>query len=263
MAVAYIGLTQRTFQQALIHLLENGYGLLGSHKVLTLLAQDVEQLIDQFYPTPERLPPGWVVFTGTKANGRKAYPGQPASELELVTIAWPLLTTEDKRQLAFSPDNKSARTAWFQQRLVRLVEYGWSHPDGPVLLTLADLAALTGLRTQLVSSLLAQARATTGKPLLTKGYYFDQGMRPTHKNEIIALYEQGLDEADIARQSGHAAQSVGKYIRDYERVKLLLEEQFPTSKIRRLADMQPGVVDAYVKLVHKYHPDLLISTNQI
>ena len=36
---AYIGLSQRTFQQALIHRLETDYGLLGSRRVLDLLAQ--------------------------------------------------------------------------------------------------------------------------------------------------------------------------------------------------------------------------------
>ena len=65
-------------------------------------------------------------------------------------------------------------------------------------LTLADLAAMLNLSTVQVSLLLKEARKTTGKPLLTKGYYFDQGVRPTHKDQIIALYESGADEADIA-----------------------------------------------------------------
>ena len=144
-----------------------------------------------------------------------------------------------------------------QQRLVRIVEYGWQHPPGSVLLTLADLGAMLNLSVSHVSKLLAEARRTTGKPLLTKGYYFDQGMRPTHKNEIIALYEAGLDEADIARQTGHAQASVGQYIRDYERVKLLLTHQTPVERISQLIGMQPSVVQAYVGLACQYHPDLM------
>jgi hypothetical protein len=38
----YQGMTQRTFKQALIHLLETDYGILGSHRVLELLAKDIE-----------------------------------------------------------------------------------------------------------------------------------------------------------------------------------------------------------------------------
>jgi hypothetical protein len=253
---AYVGLSKRTFQQALVHLLENDYALIGSGRVLDLLADDVQQLIDQFYPQPQRLNSGWLVFTGTKANGHKAYPGDKATDYELVTLAWPVLTPEDRHYLATQPETKQARQQWFQQRLIRLLEYGWQHPDGPVLLTVADLAAMIGLTTVQVSQLLTAARQSTGKALLTKGYYFDQGMRPSHKAEIIALYEQGLDEAEIARRTQHAQTSVGRYIRDYERVKLLLKQNIPVEQISQLIEMQPGVVKAYVKLVCQYHPEL-------
>lgn len=256
-AQAYVGLSKRTFRQALLQLLEQDYGLLGSRRVLELLADDVQQLIEQFYPQPERLSSGWLVFTGTKATGPKAYPGQQAGQHELVTLAWPVLLAEDIAALTRLPDSLAHRQSWFQQRLIRIIEFGLAHPDGPVLLTLADLAAMLGLTTAHISQLLAAARQSTGQVLPTKGHYFDQGMRPTHKAEIVALYEQGLDEADIARHSSHTPSSVGRYLRDYERVKLLLQRGIPAEQISPLIGLQPNVVDAYVKLVEQYHPDLL------
>jgi hypothetical protein len=45
---AYVGTTKRTFRQAVRHLLETDYGLLGSQRVLDLLASDLEQLVEQF-----------------------------------------------------------------------------------------------------------------------------------------------------------------------------------------------------------------------
>ena len=92
--------------------------------------------------------------------------------------------------------------------------------------------------------------------MLTKGYYFDQGVRPTHKDRIIALYESGADEADIARQTQHASRSVGKYIRDYERVKMLLRSQTTPDRIIYLTGLRPNVVQAYVGMVYQYHSDL-------
>jgi hypothetical protein len=253
----YLGMTQRTFEQAVIHLLQTDYGVLGSQRVLSLLAEDVQQLAKSFYPAPEHLAPGWMVFTGTKASGPKVHPGQSAGEHELVTLAWPVLLPEDIQELAQLPESRAARLAWQQKRLVRLIEHGCQHPQGPVLLTLADLAVMTGIGRRQVSRALQIARQQTGKPLPTTGYYFDQGMRPTHKTEIIALYETGLDEVAIARQSVHSAVSVGKYIRDYERVKLLLSHGTPPEQIRSLIDMQPNMVTAYEKMVAEYHPELL------
>jgi len=257
---AYVGLCKRTFQQALVHLLEGDYALIGSRRVLDLLAQDVEELVDQFYPQPKHIKSGWLVFTGTKANGHKAYPGDQAQDYELVTLAWPVLTDQDRQQLASHGESKAVRQSWLQQRLIRLIEYGWEHPSGPVLLTVADLAAMVGLTTVQVSLLLKDARQTTGKSLPTKGYYFDQGRRPSHKTQIIRLYEKGLDEVEIARQSQHAQASVGRYIRDYERVKLLLKRGIPVKQMAPLIQMQPSVVNAYVKLVAEYHPDLTSAT---
>lgn len=257
---AYVGTAQRTFSKAVVHLLETSYRLLGSDRVLDLIAHDVKELTEQFYPLPERLQSGWMVFTGVKATGHKAYPGQSAADHELVTLAWPVLLAEDLEALATRPKGtpgRQARQALLQKRITRIVEYGWQHPQGPVLLTQADLAAMLSLDTVQVSKLLKAARQATGKPLLTKGYYFDQGMRPTHKDQIIALYESGLDEADIARQSQHEPTSVGKYIRDYERVKLLLKNQDSVERIVYITGMQPNVVKAYVDMVYQYHPDLV------
>ena len=58
----YAGMQQRTFRQALIHLLETDYGILGSGRVLQLLAEDVQTLAAQFYPAPDHLQPGWMLF---------------------------------------------------------------------------------------------------------------------------------------------------------------------------------------------------------
>ncbi len=92
---------------------------------------------------------------------------------------------------------------------------------------------------------------------MTKGYYFDQGMRPTHKAEIIGLYESGKDESVIARQTDHSQASVGKYIRDYERVKTLIGQGMSIENSRVILEMQASVIRAYLSLLEQYHPELL------
>lgn len=257
---AFVGTLKRTFREALFNLLKNGYGLIGSQRVLRLLADDVQELVDEFYPPAERLRSGWMVFVGTKATGSKAHPGRSASDYELVTLPWPVLLPQDIQDMIAWPPGKNrarGRREWFQKRLVRIIEFGRLHEQGPVLLTLADLAAMLGLTTENVSTLLKEARATTGKQLMTKGYYFDQGMRPTHKADIIALYESGKDESEIARQTNHAPASVGKYIRDYERVRTLLAYGTSVEDTRVILEMQPAVFRAYMSLLEQNHPELV------
>lgn len=256
----YRGSSQRTFQYAARRLLEEEYGFINSRRVIEMLAADMEKLADEFRPPVACVPPGWLVFTATKATGRKAFPGKSAGDYPLVTLAWPILLTEDIVALARIPTGskgRQQRKALLKKRLQRIIEHGLRHPDGPVVLTCTDLGLMLGRTNGQISNLLNELRQETDQALPTKGYFFDQGVRPTHKAEIIALYEQGLDEADIARQSNHAQSSVGRYLRDYERVKLLLRHALPVAKIALLSGLQPSVVNAYVKLVELYHPDLV------
>lgn len=256
---SYIGTSKRSFKQAIVHLLETGYGLVGSGRILQLLAGDIEVLVKQFYPSPQHMSSGWMVFAGTKATDNKAYPGQPVSDHLLVTLSWPVCLPEDVAELVAMPPGrkgKEVRLQLLQKRAVRLVEHGLNHAQGAVLLTLSDLSVMLGISTVQVSQMLAQARKETGKPLPTMGYHFDQGMRPSHKGVIVELYEQGLDEAEVARRTQHAQSSVGRYLRDYERVKLSLRRNIPAGQIAEMTGLQSGVVKAYLKLTYKYHPDL-------
>ena len=256
----YVGTSERSFQQAVISLLEGQYQLLGSRRVLELLAKDMQQLAEQFFPQPERLGNGWMVFTGTRAEGSKAYVGQGGGEHTLVTMAWPVLLPEDLEQLSQQPMGRSARCQWQQRRMLRLLEYGYEQPGGPVLLTEADLSSMLGLPLSQTGDLLRTLRQEAGKELPTKGYYFDQGMRPSHKSEVVALYEQGVDEAEIARRVSHTPESVGRYLRDYERVKMSLKSGIATGQIALMTGIQPNVVRAYVELLEQYHPELLPVT---
>jgi hypothetical protein len=227
----------------------------GSGRILQLLAEDVQALVTQFYPAPDHLQPGWMLFTGVKAEGPKLPPNKAAGRT-LVTIPWPVLTREDIDFLATAPESKPHRRTWYQRRLMRLVEHGWEHPQGPVLLTLTDLAAMIGLSAYQVGQLLREARRETGKTLMTKGYFFDQGLKPSHKAEIVALYEQGFDEVEVALRSGHTQDSVGHYLRDYERVKVLLQHGWRPDEMPRVTNMRLSVVQAYADLAYQYHPDL-------
>ncbi len=256
----YIGNSQRTFQQATVRLLETEYGILNSRRVIRMLAKDIERLADEFHPAAERVSSGQMVFTGTKAEGGKARPGKSAGDYALSTLSWPVVLPDDIETMIHMPTGRKGRQEMsnlLKKRLQRIVEYGLNHADGPVLLTCADLGLMLGRTNSQISNLLKELRQETGKTLITKGYYFDQGVRPTHKAEIVALYEQGMDEADIARHSNHAQSSVGRYLRDYERVKLLLSHDMEVDEIGPMTGLQPTVVAAYVKLVEKYHPDLL------
>ena len=257
----YAGTAQRTFRNALLYRLEHDYGLLGSRRVLELLADDVEALVAEFFPDLRGAGSGTLVWTATLDTGLKAQPGKASHEYPLVTITLPLITAEDLREMialeTLPPAERRARKrALFKRRLRRLVRAGLEHPAGPALVTTADLASMIGCSPRTVGRALNEVRTETGEPLLTKGYRMDQGAHPTHKAEIIRLYEAGVSPPEIARRTSHSQRSVDRYIADYERVKLLLEQGQSPAMIERLTRLRPNVIAQHVALVYEHHPNL-------
>lgn len=260
----YAGTAQRTFRAALLYRLEHDYGLLGSRKVLELLAEDVETLVCEFFPDLHGAGSGTLVWTATLDTGQKAQPGKASHEYPLVTITLPLITEEDIQEMialdALPRAERRVRArALFKRRLGRLVRTGLEHPHGPALVTRADLALMLGCSPGTVGKALNEIQVETGESLPTKGYRMDQGAKPTHKAEIIRLYEAGISPPETARRTNHSQRSVDRYIADYERVKLLLEQGQSSAMIERLIRLRRSVVVQHIALVYEHHPCLKVA----
>lgn len=74
---------------------------------------------------------------------------------------------------------------------------------------------------------------------------------PTHKAAIIRLYLQGLTTPDIAARSYHSKEAVDRYIRGFERVRLL-SGKFAREELPLLTGMSAGLVDQYLALIQEH-----------
>ena len=84
----------------------------------------------------------------------------------------------------------------------------------------------------------------------------DQGSRPTHKGDIIRLYKQGLEPPDIARQAHHSLKSVERYLKDYERVRMLLKQKLRVEEISAIIGGGQSVIKEYIAQAQLFHPEL-------
>jgi hypothetical protein len=252
--------TQRTFRQAIIHLLETEYKLVGSHKVIQMMADDITELQREYYPETGRVPPGHLVWRGTLDEGRKPSAGRRAEDEPTVTSVLPLITAQDVAELAQGcPKDKHGRT-WAHERdvnrVVRLVKAGLDNPAGRQLLSLADLSLLINRSIGTVRRCILDHFEETGELLPIKGYVLDQGSNPTHKGIILRLYEKGVAPPDIARLTEHSLEAVDRYIKDYERVKVLLGKELTLTEISHAIGRGRRTVLQYHKIVLEFHPEL-------
>ncbi len=254
----YESLPKRNFRNGIIRLLEQQYKLIGSHKVIEMIADDIVELHREFYPELEQQSFGCIVWRTTGAGCKKPSYGTRVEDYEVKTVLLPLVTDEDIEQRIKSFYGHSAENENYkkQQRrdvtvMDRLVKSAYEQGG---LLSGAELSVLLNRSLTTIGRYMRIYHETHDDILPTKGMILDQGSKPTHKASIINLYEQGYPEVDIARLTTHTMESVGRYIKNYKNVKLLLEKGFNLMELVRVTGMGRSTIIQYRDLVYQYHP---------
>ena len=256
----YESIPKRSFRNGIIRLLEENYKLLGSHKVIQMISDDIVELHQEFYPELEKESFGHIVWRTTKAMSRKPSYGTKSEDYEVQTVILPLVTEQDienRIKSHYSYKDKDGQCNYQKQidrdievmaRLVKSAseQGGW--------LTGAELSVLLNRSLGTIGRYMRIYHETHDDILPTKGLMLDQGSKPTHKGAIIDLYEQGYPEPDIARMTNHTIESTSRYIKNYKNIRLLLEKKFNIMDIVRITGRGRSTVLQYRDLVYRYHP---------
>jgi hypothetical protein len=253
----YESINKRNFRTAIINLLENEYKILGSRKIIEMLADDLEDLHREYYPKQEQVGFGEIVFTTTKDDGQRQSYGKKTEDYASVTVVLPLITKEDvERRIYYKKGDRNSnykhREARDIETMVRLLK---SAKQQGGLLSGAELSMLMNRSLTSIRKYLDAYTRKTKEILPLKGYVLDQGSLPTHKGIIISLYEQGISPADIILKTGHSAEAVDRYIKHYEQIKKLISKGMDETAINEITSRSMKVVREYVKLYKDLNPE--------
>ena len=256
----YASIPKRSFRNSIVHHLEHNYKLVGSHKVIQMMADDIMDLHKEYYPDTSTVGSGHVVWQTTSATEKKPSYGKHVEDQKIKTVILPLITPADieyRMRSHYHVENKGNNHKKQAERdvevLARLVKSAYLQGG---LLTGAELSVLMNRSLNTIGRYLKMYHETHDDILPTKGIILDQGSRPTHKAPIVNLYEQGLPDPDIARLTNHTIESVGLYLRAYRNVKLLMEKGFNLMEMVRVSGKSRSTILQYRELVYQYHPDL-------
>ncbi len=252
----YESINKRNFHQAVINLLEKEYKVLGSRKVLEHLADDIENLHREYYPSRNEVGFGEIVFSTTKDDGQRQSYGKKTEDYGIATVLLPLITKEDvERRIYYKKgdcnSNYRHREARDIETMVRLIKSAKSQGG---LLSGAELSMLMNRSLTTIRKYLDAYRNKSGEIVPLKGYVLDQGSLPTHKGIIISLYEQGISPADIVLRSGYSQDAVDRYIKHYEQIKKLIRKGLDEKSIKEITGRSMKVVREYIKLYHDLNP---------
>jgi len=192
MSDRYATVGRRDFRSAVEHLLETEFKLVGSHKVIRLIAESIVELQREFYPERERLEPGTIIWATTKAEeGGKVSWGKRAEEYGSQIVYLPLVTKHEvETRMVAGPgrDPKNNRRKEFvrdMQTAVRLLKSAAAQGG---LLSGAELSVLMNRSLGKVQQYIRTYEEETGEAVPLKGYVLDMGSSPTHKGIICRKY---------------------------------------------------------------------------
>lgn len=253
----YESINKRSFEQAVINLLETEYKVLGSRKILSMLAEDIEHLHREYYPLRQEVGNGEIVFRTTKDDGSRQSYGKKVEDYPTVTVVLPLITEEDvERRIYYKKGDRNSNYEHRESRdietMVRLLKSAKSQGG---LLSGAELSVLMNRSLTTIRKYLDAYRKKTGEILPLKGYVLDQGSLPTHKAIVINLYEQGISPADIVLKTSHSQDAVDRYIKQYDQIKKLIRQGMDESTIKEITRRSIKVVREYIKLYQDLNPD--------
>lgn len=252
---------KRDFKTALIRLLEQEYKIIGSRRILVMLADDLEQLHQEYFPQRNRLRFGDIVWQTTKDDGQRQSYGKKTEDYAVQTVVLPLLRKEDiERRVFYRRGEKNTNWRHTEDRdleqLVRLVKSAKSQGG---LLSGAEVALMMNRSLSTIGRYLRLHYERHKEVLPMKGYVLDQGSNPTHKGIIIEMYEKAVSPADIVLKTGHTQEAVDRYIKGYDQVLALSRKKHDAVSISQITGRSINVIRQYLRLVKDFHPELHVA----
>jgi hypothetical protein len=252
-------LTKRSYRQAIVHLLETEYKIIGSHRVLEQLAEDVENLNREYFGEQSKMAPGILCWRTQSLEDQKISYGKRTEDYKARTVYLPLVEMSDielrmHHRTGIRNDNRVGSDLRERTQMVRLLKSAYEQGTS---LTISELAVMMNRSLTVIGKHVKQYYATHPEETLPlRGYIYDQGSNPTHKALICTLHERGENEADIAHKTQHQLKSVGRYISHYTRVKQLMDRGLGNREIAHILGIAERVVVEYTRIATHFHPGL-------
>lgn len=252
-------LTKRSYRAAIVHMLETEYKIVGSHRILQLLAEDVEALNREYFGEQSKMAPGVLCWRTQSLEDQKITYAKRTEDYKAKTIYLPLVEERDiemrmHHRAGVRNDNWVESDLRERTQMVRLLRSAYEQGTS---LTISELAVMMNRSLTVIGKHVKQYYATHPEETLPlRGYIYDQGSNPTHKALICTLHERGENEADIAKKTQHQLKSVGRYISHYTRVKQLMERGLDNREIAHILGIAERVVLEYNRIAIHFHPEL-------
>jgi hypothetical protein len=230
----------RFLKPAIINFFEREFCGFFGPVVRENIADALLDLFKSLCPESARLKPGQVVWNALDKSTRADW-----SNRRYVPVILSLVTDEDislfEKGTSVPSIRKNVMARMFRE----------AYQQGAVLST-RDLSLLLVLDGAYLSHLRIAYEQEHQTVLPHTGVLHDMGTTITHKRLIVYKHiVEKKDPAVVAKETNHSQLAVDKYIKDYHRVKTLVDDNKDVQFIHHTTNIAKHVINQYLQIINK------------
>jgi hypothetical protein len=241
----YSSAHDRFLKPAIVNFFEREFCGMFGPVVRENIADALIDLFNSLCPESSRLKPGQIVWNALDKRTRADSKNRRYKPVALS------LVTDDEVSMFEKGTSVSITRKIVMARMIRE-----AYQQGAVLST-RDLSLLLVSSSSYLSQLRIEYEREHKTILPHTGVIHDMGTTLTHKRIIIYKYVvEKKDPSIVARETNHSQPAVDKYLKDFNRVKTLVNDNKDINFIHHTTNIARPVIKQYLQIINNYVKEL-------
>jgi len=224
-----------------MNFLKAEFPLLGGERVRMLFVDELMKILDKFYYSRDKIKLGQMRWLALSKETR------PTSENQkFIPVTLTLISDEDIEKYG----NGVNRGEIVQDIVARLLTEAYEQGGS---LSMRDLSLILCYDPSYLSELRLKYEKRKDTTLHFVGYDHDMGTAISHKTTILRkIFLEKKDPVQVARETDHSPDAVGKYCQQFNKVKWCVENGMGKEEIRIVTGMKAHLIDEYLKIMEEH-----------
>lgn len=209
--------------------------------IRSTIAEELMAIFNSNNREIQTIKPGQILWNAVHKDTRA-----DSRNRKLVPVVLTIVADEDISNL----ENKKAISENRQRIIARITQEAYVQG---ALLSMRDIALLLATDDSSITRIRQKYELKNSCSLPQTGTLHDMGSCITHKYQIVFKYVvEKKDPIIIAKETNHTLRAVDHYLKDFNRVKLLYQDNKPPQYIKAATALPIHVIKQYVDIINQY-----------
>jgi hypothetical protein len=235
----YSAAKERFFKPVIVNFFASEFPRLFGPIMREKLADELIRLFETLSPETTRIKPGQILWNALHKRTRGDSPNR-----KYVTVVLSLITEDDITQLT----NGVPMSHITKKAIARIIREAYAQGG---ILSSRDIGLLTLRHPTFVSKIRKEYENEHNCTLPHTGVLHDMGSCISHKATVIRkVILEKKDPTDVAKECNHTQRAIDNYLKDYQRVKTVYQQNQDIDYIHIVTGIAKHVVKQYVEFIN-------------